>query len=603
MASLVGVSAVGVSAVDSRTVSAQACFCATLVDEWVRHGAAHAVVAPGSRSTPLALALAGRPELALHVVLDERSAGFVALGIGRATGTPAILLCTSGTAAVGFHAAVVEAGLSRVPMLVCTADRPAELHQVGAPQAIEQVGLYGTSPVWSADVDPRAWPAPRWRSLGSRAAVEAAGGPVHLNLRFTEPLVGDAGPDLPPPRPGGRTWHERLTAAPVGVGAAGSVATPWHQGPTGSPAGGAWGPGVLPAGVDLSGCRRVLVVAGDGCGPPAADAGAGPWPVLADPLSGWRVPGPATVAAFDAITRHVAADGDLAPDLVLHLGRPPASKALGHWFDRGHAVHVLVDGAGRWLDPARRADAIAATFPLTALQSWQQALPAPEDGWLVRWQQAEATAQGAITGALAGHPEVTEPGLARGLAAALPDGAALVVSSSMPIRDVEWFAEPRRGLGHHANRGANGIDGVTSTALGVALARGGQPTVALLGDLALLHDSSALAGLAARPCSLVLVVVDNHGGGIFSFLPQAAELAPERFEQLFGTPQAVDLHALAAAHGIPSAEVGTAADLPVRLAEATSAGGVRMLVARTDRAVNVKLHEELSRVVGEALAR
>lgn len=583
-------------------MSAQASFCATLVEEWVRHGAAHAVLAPGSRSTPLALALAERPELALHVVLDERSAGFVALGIGRATGTPAILLCTSGTAAVGFHAAVVEAGLSRVPMLVCTADRPAEMHQVGAPQAIEQVGLYGASPVWSADVDPRSWPAPTWRSLASRAAVEAAGGPVHLNLRFTEPLVGDAGPALPPARPGGRAWHQRLVGAPV-LGPGGSEVRSRHQGSAEGLTVSAGRAAALSADVDLSGCRRVLVVAGDGCGPPGADAGAGPWPVLADPLSGWRVPGPAIVAAFDAITRHVPADGDLAPDLVLHLGRPPASKALGQWFDRGQAVHVLVDGAGRWLDPARRSDAIATTFPLTALQSWQQALPAPEDGWLARWQQAEATAQRAITAALAGHPEVTEPGLARGLAAAMPDGAALVVSSSMPIRDVEWFTEPRQGLGHHANRGANGIDGVISTALGVALARCGRPTVALLGDLALLHDSSALAGMAARPCSLVLVVVDNHGGGIFSFLPQAAELAPERFEQLFGTPQAVDLHALAAAHGIPSAEVGTAADLPVRLAEATSAGGVRMLVARTDRAVNVKLHEELNRVVGEALAR
>jgi len=557
-------------------VSRQAAFCAALVDEWVRHGAAHAVVAPGSRSTPLALALAARPEVALHVMLDERSAAFTALGLGRATGVPAILLCTSGTAAVGFHAAVVEAGLSLVPMLVCTADRPPELHQVGAPQAIEQVGLYGTAPVWAVDVDPQSWPPSSWRSLASRAALAAATGPVHLNLRFREPLLGDPECDLPPPRGGRRPWHQSL-ATDVTLAESDD-------------------------GLDLADSRRVLVVAGDGCDPRWAEAAVtGPWPVLADPLSGWRVPGPATVAAFDAIARHVAPDGDLAPDLVLHLGRPPASRALGEWFDRGGARHVLVDPAGRWLDPARRADFHVTAAPDALLRRWQEDLPPAEDGWLTRWQRAEATAQRAISTVLGRHPEVTEPGLARELTAHLPDGAALVVSSSMPIRDVAWFAQPRRGLQLHANRGANGIDGVTSTVLGVALAGAGRPTACLLGDLAFLHDSGALAGIAARPCALTLVVIDNHGGGIFSFLPQASQLPPDRFEQLFGTPQPVDLAALAAAHGLPVTEVGAAADLAPALAAATAAGGVRILLARTDRAANVAVHQELSAAVGAAL--
>ena len=556
-------------------MSPQSAFCATLVDEWVRHGMAHAVVAPGSRSTPLALALAARPELALHVVLDERSAAFVALGIGRATGTPAILLCTSGTAAVGFHPAVVEAGLSRVPMLVCTADRPPELHRVGAPQAIEQVGLFGGSPVWAADVDALAWPTSSWRSLASRAAVEADRGPVHLNLRLREPLLGDAEGELPPDRPGGRPWHISPAA----------VDEP-----------------VVVDDIDASACSRVLVVAGEGCDPRAAEvAVAGPWPVLADPLSGWRVPGPATVAAFDAITRHLPPDGDLAPDLVLHLGRPPASRALSQWFDGSGALHVLVDEGGRWLDPARRADAVVTGRPDVLLRAWLSRLAPAHHGWLAAWQQAETTAQRVMTKVLADHPEVTEPGLARGLTGHLLDGAALFVSSSMPIRDVEWFAEPRHGLQVHANRGANGIDGITSTALGVALARGGWPTAALLGDLALLHDGGGLAGLGSRPCSLVLVVVDNHGGGIFSFLPQAAALPPERFEQLFGTPQPADLHALAAAHGIASTEVGAARELAPALDAATEAGGVRVLVARTDRSANVKVHQELADAVGEAL--
>ena len=558
-------------------MSAQGALCTALVDEWVRGGVTHAVVAPGSRSTPLALALAGRSELQLHVVLDERSAGFVALGLGRATERPAVLLCTSGTATIGFHAAVVEAGLSAVPLLVCTADRPPELHHVGAPQAIEQVGLYGGAPVWAADVDPAAWPPTSWRSLASRALIEAARGPVHLNLRFREPLLDDGADQPPPARPGGRTWHER----------------------TGSPG--------SPVGLDVDALghgrrRRVLVVAGQGCdGRVAEEAASGPWPVLADPLSGWRVPGPATVAAFDAIVRHAHGDDTLAPDLVLHLGRPPASRALGEWLDTIDAVHVLVDQHGRWLDPTRRADAVVTARPHDALRAVRSALAAPGDGWLERWRRAEAAAQSAIERALAAHPEVTEPGLARDLVRRLPDGATLVASSSMPIRDVEWFAEPRTGIEVHANRGANGIDGVTSTALGVALARADRPTVLLIGDLALLHDASGLNGLADRRCSLTLVVVDNQGGGIFSFLPQASRLPAPRFEQLFGTPQPVDLHGLAAAHGIPSAETEAMADLAPALDEASAKGGVRMLVARTDRARNVAVHAELAAAVGDAL--
>ena len=562
-------------------MSTQGALCATLVDEWVRSGVTHAVVAPGSRSTPLALALASRPELALHVVLDERSAAFVALGIGRATGLPAVLLCTSGTAAVGFSAAVVEAGLSGIPLLVCTADRPLDLHGVGAPQAIEQVGLYGSAPVWAADIDPLGWPPAAWRSLGSRAALEAERGPVHLNLRFREPLLDDAPDDLPLPRPGRRPWHVRV---------------PDLDGTSSNP--------LTADRLGLGSRRRVLVVAGEGCDRRAAGvASTGPWPVLADPSSGWRVPGPATIAAFDAIARSASADDSLSPDLVVHLGRPPASKALGTWLDGVDALHVTVDRRGRWHDPSRRADAVVAGRPDSVLRSLQASLSAPAPGWLHGWQRAEAATQTAVTEVLDGHPELTEPGLARALVRHLPEGSALLVSSSMPVRDVEWFAEPRTGLEVHSNRGANGIDGVTSTALGLALARGGRPTAAHLGDLALLHDASGLNGLGGRPCSLTLVVVDNHGGGIFSFLPQAARLPPERFEQLFGTPQPVDLHGLAAAHGIPSAGLDTAADVAPALADATAAGGVQMLVARTDRRRNVDVHAELNRAVGDALAR
>ena len=532
----------------------QATFCATLVDEWVRAGVRHAVVAPGSRSTPLALALADRPELALHVVLDERSAAFCALGIGQATGVPAVALCTSGTAATHFHAAVVEAGLSGVPMLVCTADRPPELHDVGAPQTIDQQRLFGGAVRWFADPgvadDVARW---SWRSLASRAWLEArAGGPVHLNLPFREPLVAEPS-DLPQGRSGAAPWHAERRSAPAG-------------------------------GLSLPASRGIIVAGG---GAPVDLAHFG-WPVLADPLSGLRRPG--AIGAGDALARCGAWLQGHQPEAVVHLGRPLASKAVGRWLAGLDAEHVLVDPDRRWSDPERQAAVIV---------DGVAGVGGAPDGWLAGWQEAERLAQSAFTRVLADHPEPTEPGVARALTACLPDGAHLVVSSSMPVRDVESYMVPRPGLSVWSNRGANGIDGVTSTALGVALGRRPEPTWALLGDLAFLHDGSGLTGLAARDVDLTLVVVDNHGGGIFSFLPQASLLPHERFEQLLGTPQDVDLLGLAGAHGIPGVEVDRMADLEA--AVLGGPGGVRLVLVRTDRAANVVVHAELHAAVQSAL--
>lgn len=553
-------------------MSPQATFCATLVDEWVRAGARHAVVSPGSRSTPLVLALAAREELTLHVVLDERSAGFVALGLGRATGGPAILVCTSGTAALNHHPAVVEAELAAVPLLVCTADRPPDLHEVGAPQTIEQVGLYGRSPRWSLDLDPLALPPLSWRSIGSRAVAEATAGPVHLNVRLREPFLEEDGP-LPAGRDAGAPWHRNATA-PL-----------------------RWEPDTELLG-RLDG-RRLLVVAGEG----ADDGGTAwleqaPWPVLADPLSGLRRPAPGVVCAFDQIVR--AAPAELAPDVVLHLGRPPASKALTQWIDEISAEHVVVERGRGWSDPGRRAGLRLQASPGPVAAALAARTSPPKDH-REAWTEAEAAAQEAIDSVLAGHPEVTEPAVARTLTAVLRPGAQLFVSSSMPIRDVEWFGVPREGLRVRANRGANGIDGITSTALGVALGAPGRHTVALLGDLAFLHDAAALNGLRSRRCSLTLVVVDNRGGGIFSFLPQASFLARERFEELFGTPHDVDLTALLAAHRIPCAEVEAQRQLEPLLEEAATAGGVRALVARTDRTANVAVHRDIAAAVADRM--
>lgn len=565
----------------------QAALAATLVDEWVRAGLTDAVVCPGSRSTPLALALADAEaagHLRVHVFLDERSGAFCALGLAMATGRPALVLTTSGTAAVELHPAVVEAAAAGVPLLACTADRPAELQGVGAPQTIDQYRLYGTAPRWFGEI--HAGLSPRvWRSMAARAWVEAAaGGAVHVNLPFDEPLAvssavrAEAAAGVPPARDDARPWH----AVP--------------SGPPLPPPG-----GVRDAVEVLAGAQRGLVVAGRGAGDPEAImdlAGRAGWVVLADPLSGCRWPG--TVGAFDPLVRVAAFAEAHRPDAVLRLGRPPASRALANWLTSLAVPQVVVAPTG-WLDPERTATVVLRGDPRPVVRALAEKSEGCEAAWAGSWRAAEATAQQAIDDVLAAHREPTEPHLARTLFATLPDGAALVASSSMPVRELEWFAPPRRGLAVLANRGANGIDGVVSTALGVALARPGGPTAALVGDLAFLHDVGALLWAAERRCDLTIVVVDNDGGGIFEFLPQAEALDRPTFERLFGTPHRLDLGRVAAAYGIPVTVVREAGEVAAAVKEALSGGGVRVVVARTDRRASVAVHAEITEAVARAL--
>ena len=531
--------------------NANATACAALVDEWISCGVRHAVVAPGSRSTPMALALAERDELSLHVVHDERVAAFVTLGLGL-DGVPAVLLCSSGTAAVNFHPAVVEAGLSAVPMIVATADRPPELRGIGAPQTIDQLELYGRSVRWfhDAPVPDEADPS-GWRPLAQRVFSTAETGPVHLNLPFREPLVGVAD-DLPEP-----------IGPPLPIPRAFAVNGP------------------LEAEYDR---QRGVIVAGGRHGLDVADIGAFAartgWPVLAAPESACRSLEQA-VTAFDPLLRHQAFADAHAPEIVVRFGRAPASKVLSQWLVASGAPVLQVGGPGV-VDPDRN---VAMRCTLDELTSLEGAAGTP---WLARWRHANERAEAALTAALEEAP-LSEPGVARTVAEALPDDARLVVASSMPVRDLEWFGGASARA--HANRGANGIDGVISTGLGTALT--GAATVVLLGDIAFVHDSNALVALAERPADLRIVVVDNGGGGIFSFLPQATSLSAERFEQLFGTPHGTDIEALAGAHGVPAQTVTTTEEL-VRAVRTPGPSVTRVV---TDRAENVKLHDLLNQAV------
>ena len=545
----------------------QATFCATLVDQWVRDGVRHAMVAPGSRSTPLALAIAAHRDLHVEVFHDERSAAFAALGAAAAAGIPALLLCTSGTAATHFHAAVVEAHLSGIPMLVLTADRPPELRDVRAPQTIDQMRLYGPAVRWFHDPGvPDELMTRSWRPLARQAHEAATGlhpGPVHLNLPFREPLVGDAS-ELPRPELG-----VLIDAAP------------------------ALRIGTLAMTADRP---RGVIVAGRGVDDPAAVqalAERAGWPVLADPRSGCRG-APGAVAAFDSILRNQSFAEMARPEVVVHLGEPPASKVLGQWLASARGVQIAVGRTPATIDPHRTIThrVVAAPGELCRRLAGEIGR-SKQSQWLAAWTEAERIAQDTIAAEMASASVLTEVAAARAVTSF--DGRA-VVASSMPIRDVEWFGAPAQRATLHANRGANGIDGVLATAIGTAVATR-RPVAALIGDLAFLHDSSSLIGLARRDVDLRIVVIDNDGGGIFSFLPQATSLEHDRFEMLFGTPHGTDIVALANAHGLPARTVTDAADLSHELAQT----GPRVIRVVSDRDTNVLVHRRLNDAIDAAL--
>ena len=557
-----------------------ATFCATLVDEWLHCGVRHAVVSPGSRSTPIALEIANRQEIEMHIFHDERSAAFAALGIAKASGVPAILVCSSGTAAVEFHPAVVEAHHSETPILICTADRPAELQGVGAPQTIDQQNLYGVAirKFVNAEVANDS-ESHTWRHIARDLFATSLGdvqGPVHLNLRFREPLMGFA-TNLPP-----RDANDAVITKKVALPSSRSLRKLNKALESEN--------GLIIAGPENYRVESIVRLA-EALG----------WPIIADPRSGTRVPNKLVVAGADAILRDEDFSKRLRPDVVLRFGTLPASKVVNSWLSGSGANQVVITTTPSLTDPDRQcslhivSDIDELCAGLVSVHS-KESIRNRSLSWLDKWIAAEDSAQKAINAALADEPGLTEPGVARAIYALVPEASHLVVSSSMPIRDVEWFGAPRNGLRVHANRGANGIDGVVSTAVGVALATR-QPTTLLIGDIALLHDVNGLINLASRKIDLRIVVIDNNGGGIFSFLPQAQALDEAKFEKIFGTPHDANIKMLAQAHQINTHELTNISDL----AEVLSQRGPWLARVVTDRHENVKVHERINQMVASNL--
>ena len=530
-------------------------------------GVTDVVVSPGSRSTPLAVTARNQEGLRVTVLLDERVAGFCALGMAKASGRPVALVCTSGTAAANYLPSVVEAHHSGVPLVVCTADRPAEHRDAGAGQTIDQVKLYGDHVGWYSEVPCDLDQPDYFARLAVRAATVAGAGPnpgpVHLNWPFRKPLE----PQSPIPRLSATVGRPVVPVRPLVEADVEALSR-------------------------LAG-RRGLIVSGaldvDDAGAAAivGFAEAAGWPVVADAGSQLRGRGPLVLDGVE----WVLGRADLAPDVLVRLGGPPSNRAVIDFVESCPASdRLLVDPRRRWEDPSFGWTQALASDPVALLDAVSGRMGSADDAWAASWIKAAADAWDGVEDAL-GSADLLEPLLVATLLRALPPGVALYSSSSMPVRDVTSFwppdALPRRVL---VNRGANGIDGVVSSALGAALALD-QPVVALVGDVALLHDIGGLLAASLSNADLTVVVPNNDGGGIFSLLPVANGGTAVHFGELFHTPHGVGLGKLAAGLGVNYHRTGQADDLVEAMKKAS---GVTLIEVPVDHGTAITQRKQLA---------
>ncbi|MFL5826868.1 MAG: 2-succinyl-5-enolpyruvyl-6-hydroxy-3-cyclohexene-1-carboxylic-acid synthase [Thermoleophilaceae bacterium] len=556
------------------------------VDELARCGLRYAVTCPGSRNAPLALTFAADERIEAISVLDERSAGFLALGIAKTERRPVVVTCTSGTASANLLPAIVEARESHVPLIVLTADRPPELRDIGAGQAIDQIKIFGSFPKWFTEVGthpPTRATGIHYRALACRAwftSEDGRPGPVHLNFPLREPLAPVAEHLDPEPwqgRPDGRPW---------------TVVTEVPSDPS-------------PTVIEL--LERDVLESETGaivCGPTleqiavaaARLAAATGWPLLAEPASGVRC-GPHdrshVVAHYDALLRSERFVEAHRPELVIRVGDTPTSKPLRAWL--ADKRQIVIDRHSGWHEPTRRAERLVAAAADSTLEMLAAALesePPTRASWLAAWRAADAV----VPPALAAAPDPFEPKAYAALADTLPDGAVVWLGSSMPVRDVEtFFPQSERALRFISNRGANGIDGTVSSATGAALA-GPDPCVLLTGELALLHDLGGALAARRHGADVRIVCINNGGGGIFDFLPVAAHADPAHYREHIVTPSSVDLATVASLAGLAHVRAETPDDVRRAIT------GPALVEVRTDREDNVRMHREVFARVDAALS-
>ena len=575
----------------------------TLVEELVAGGVSAVCISPGSRSTPLTVACAEHPDLRVYSHLDERASAFFALGRAKRTGEPTPLVCTSGTAAANFHPAVIEATQSGVPMLLLTADRPPELTDSGANQTIDQEKLYGDTVRWYRDMpEPEADPRKvrMLRTTVARALSNSSGsdpGPVHLNCRFRKPLEPTP---VPEDHPGG---------VPEGWADGDRLAAEGREGPFVRTAQGAseLDDAALSRVVSaVDAADRGLIVAGPadgGLGPDALEAlaGATGFPVLADPLSNLRF-GPHTegtpvFGGYDAYLGTEAVADWPDPEVVLRFGASPTSKPLCQYLQHADCRQFLVAPSGRWTEATFTASDLLVADPDATARAVATTVGQPGDpAWTERFQRAERTHWETVDDALAG--DYWEGGVLADVSRLAPDPATLFVSNSMPVRDMDRFGRPRPAdLTVLGNRGASGIDGITSTALGAGSATDG-PLVLVTGDLAYYHDMNGLLALGRCGVDATIVLVDNDGGGIFHMLPIAEY---DTFESQFKTPHGLDFEPTGDLYGLDFQRVADREAFVDAFDRSVGSEGTQVLSVAFDAADSHARRDRLQRQLAERL--
>jgi len=603
------------------TEELQLAFALSLLDEWYRSGVRQAVICPGSRSTPLVLALLMDERFEVIFRLDERSAGFFAIGLATASLKPVIILVTSGTATGELHPAVMEANFAQVPLIVCTADRPAELHDVFAPQTARQANLYGDNVRYFYDAQAVFGSQPYiWRSVAARIAQEAisnpkGSGPVHINLPFSEPFFpasfdggqdsgGDVQSDTGVPLSGEARLQAFVDRSKKLMVQGRSNGQPWHLVYSSYN----HDDRVFQMLLDfIKHGLKVIVVAGWLPRPKSLSpflalrqlAKENGWVIFADPRAWPRTIDGVSIFSYDTLVRPETVTANYIPDLVIHVGQRPASKALAKWCGDLHSKgvpHIRFDPYQRFIDPERYiSHVIKADIELVAqkvLES-EKGKVSPENAhalgkWQHNWLTAEKVCQDTYTSLLYNEEHLTEPKIARFLYQYLTPTSTIVTSSSMPIRNLEFFAGPRLDAPHVlSNRGLNGIDGVVSTILGVGCFNKkvpGAQTIGFLGDLAFLHDLSGLlwGELEEKP-DVSLIVVDNNGGAIFSYLDIASNIPKDYFERAFATPQHFDAEKLVSGLGHHYFTAESINSLAKCLDTASSLSGIKVIFCPVDR--------------------
>jgi 2-succinyl-5-enolpyruvyl-6-hydroxy-3-cyclohexene-1-carboxylate synthase len=571
----------------------QSLAASSLMASLAASGVRHVVCSPGSRSTPLVLAAADCPGIELLSVLDERSAGFVALGLCRATGAPTALLCSSGSAGAHYLPAIIEASESALPLIILTADRPPELQNTGSWQTIRQSHMFGSHVRWFEDtgVCDRPELAARSAQVGARAAQRSRArpaGPVHLNLPFREPLwTGDGSAERP--RPAARVLDE-------GASAPTDALVERVARLLGKAERGLFVCGPLPPRSTRALATSVSTL--------ARQLG---WPVIAEPASGLRFGNhdrSQLVTHADLLLRSPAFADALEPDLIVRIGQSPCSKPTLTWLaTRESAESLLIDPDGLWRDPSQSARTLIAEDPDLLLRAITARLEGEtrDPAWLDAWMSAEATARALLEKPLTDPEILWEGAIAAELSRSLPQSAALHIANSMPIRDFDAFGGARaEALDCYVSRGVNGIDGTIATAVGEALGSGAERFWLVTGELAFLHDLGSLRLLRQLAIPVTMVVIDNGGGGIFEHLPIARH--PRHFEPLFLTPQGEDIGALAKAHGLRSLRVERLEELRAAL-RAPSGSEPLIIEARIDREANLEEHRAVWRAISDQLER